>query len=184
MKTIAAVLTKEITISKSVERALIIMLFSFLTFAGAMIRIPLPFTPVPLTLQTLVLFMAVYYLSPKELGLSQAIYIAAGLIGAPVFAAGISGMIALAGPTAGYLAGFIAAGMAMAAIKSKIKAGYFTMAMIFALGAVIYLSLGTAHLWLVYHMPLKQAFIAGFLPFVIGDTVKILIASAFFKKQF
>ena len=182
MQTLASVLTKEIAISKSAERALIVALFSFLTFAGAMIRIPLPFTPVPITLQTLVLFMAVYYLNPKELGLSQVIYIAAGLIGAPVFAAGISGMLALAGPTAGYLAGFIASGMAMAAIKSRIKPDYFKMAMVFAIGALIYLTLGTAHLWLFYHMPLKQAIFAGFLPFIVGDTIKILIASAFFKR--
>jgi len=182
MQTLTAVLTKEIAINKSAERALIVMFFSFLTFAGAMIRIPLPFTPVPLTMQTFVLFMAVYYLNPKELGLSQAIYILAGLVGAPVFAAGVTGMLALVGPTAGYLLGFIAAGFVMAAIKSKIKPDYLKMTLVFAFGALIYLSLGTAHLWLVYHMPLKQAIFAGFLPFIAGDTIKILIASAFFKR--
>jgi biotin transport system substrate-specific component len=182
MQTFTAVLTKEIAISKSAERALIVMLFSFLTFAGAMIRIPLPFTPVPLTMQTFVLFMAVYYLNPKELGLSQAIYILAGLVGAPVFAAGVAGMLALVGPTAGYLVGFIVAGVLMSVIKSKIKPDYFKMSLVFALGALIYLSLGTAHLWLVYHMTLKQAIFAGFLPFIAGDTAKILVASAFFKR--
>jgi biotin transport system substrate-specific component len=181
MKSIAAILTREIELSKSVKSALMIGLFSFLTFAAAMIRIPLPFTPVPITLQTFVLFMAVYYLNPKELGLSQVIYIIAGLVGAPVFAAGAAGMLALVGPTAGYLIGFIVAGVLMAAIKSKINVTPFKMAGIFALGMVIYLSLGTAHLWLVYHMTLKQALLAGFVPFVIGDALKIIVAAGLFK---
>jgi biotin transport system substrate-specific component len=181
MKTFAAILTREITISKSAESALKIVLFSFLTFAAAMIRIPLPFTPVPITMQTFVLFMAVYYLNPKELGLSQVIYILAGLVGAPVFAAGLTGMLALVGPTAGYLLGFIVAGVVMAAIKGSIKATPIKMAGIFALGMMIYLSLGTAHLWLVYHMALPQALMAGFVPFVPGDVIKLVVAAGFFK---
>jgi biotin transport system substrate-specific component len=182
MKTFTAILTREIAISKNAERALIVMLFSFLTFAGAMIRIPLPFTPVPITLQTLVLFMAVYYLKPKELGLSQAIYIIAGLIGAPVFAAGITGMLALVGPTAGYLIGFIAAGVVMSVVKSQVKENYFIMAVIFTMGIGIVYTLGAAHLVIVYKMSITQAVFAGVLPFIAGDIVKILIASAFFKR--
>ncbi len=181
MRSIAAVLTREIELNKSVKSALMIGLFSFLTFAAAMIRIPLPFTPVPITLQTFVLFIAVYYLNPKELGLSQAIYIIAGLVGAPVFAAGIAGMLALVGPTAGYLMGFIAAGVLMSVIKSNIKVTPIKMAGVFALGMLIYLSLGTAHLWLVYHMPLRQAVLAGFVPFIIGDALKILTAAGLYK---
>lgn len=181
MKALEAIFTQEIEINKTAERALMVGLFSFLTFAAAMIRIQLPFTPVPFTMQTFVLFMAVYYLDPKELGLSQAIYIITGLIGAPVFAAGISGMLALTGPTAGYLLGFIVAGVVMSALKSKIKANPVKMAGIFAAGALIYLSLGTAHLWVVYHMTFAQAVFSGFLPFIAGDTVKIIVASGFFK---
>jgi len=182
MSTLTAVLTRPIAINKSAERALIVALFSFLTFAGAMIRIQLPFTPVPITLQTLVLFMAVYFLDPKELGLSQLIYIAAGLIGTPVFAAGVAGMLALVGPTAGYLIGFIAAGIVMPLIKSKVKANYFIMAGIFTLGTLIVYTLGAAHLVLVYKMSIPQAVLAGMLPFVAGDAVKIAIASAFYKR--
>jgi biotin transport system substrate-specific component len=102
-------------------------------------------------------------------------------VGAPVFAAGIAGMLALVGPTAGYLMGFIAAGVLMSVIKSKISVTPVKMAGIFALGMLIYLSLGTAHLWLVYHMPLQQAFMAGFVPFIPGDALKIVIAAGFFK---
>lgn len=182
MNTLTAVLTRPIAINKTVERALIVLLFSFLTFAGAMIRIPLPFTPVPITMQTLVLFMAVYYLDPKELGLSQIIYIAAGLVGAPVFAAGVAGMLALVGPTAGYLLGFIAAGIVMPLIKSKVKASYLMMAGIFTLGTLIVYALGSAHLVLVYKMSIPHAVIAGILPFIAGDVIKIAIASAFFKR--
>ena len=179
---ITEVLRKEIAVSKPVERLLFIVFFAFLTFASAMIRIPLGFTPVPLTLQTLVVFFAVYYVRPGETGISQSIYVFAGMIGAPVFAAGLAGGLAFVGPTAGYLAGFIVAGVLMSAVINKISKLTFVKALaVFAAGGVLILALGTIHLHLVYKMPLAAAIAAGFMPFMAVETAKALIAASFFK---
>jgi len=182
MKTLVNALKTEMAMLAPALSALKIAFFAFLTFAAALIRIPLPMTPVPLTLQTLVLFIAVYHLNPRELGLSQLLYITVGLVGAPVFAAGVTGMLALVGPTAGYLAGFIVAGVVMAILKSKIKPGYISMAAVFTTGMIIIYALGAAHLVIAYKMNIAQAFIAGVAPFAAADAVKIAAAAAFAKK--
>jgi len=74
---------------------------------AAHIRIPLPFSPVPITLQTGVVLVAGATLGIAGGGSSQMLYLAVGLLGAPVFAA--SG--GLGGPTIGYLLGFVPAAM-------------------------------------------------------------------------
>jgi biotin transport system substrate-specific component len=181
-ETIAKSLKKEIVIPEVFKSVLMVMLFSYLTFAAAMIKIYIPGTPVPFTMQTFVLFMAVYYLSARENGISQLIYVAAGMFGAPVFAAGLTGALILMGPTAGYLAGFIISGILMSHIMRKAgKLTYIKAALIFALGGFIILALGTLHLYFTYRMPLDKAITSGFLPFVAGDFIKILAAAGFYK---
>ncbi|HDQ25643.1 MAG TPA: biotin transporter BioY [bacterium] len=156
--------------------------FAALTFLGSLVRVYLPFTPVPVTLQTLFVFLSVYYLRPGHAGLSQSLYIFAGLIGAPVFAAGITGALILVGPTAGYLAGFIVAAVVMAFLYGKAgKMSVLKAAVIFTAGTVIIYSLGILNLVLVYKLSPVQAFTAGALPFIPGDVLKIAAAAAFCK---
>lgn len=182
MKSIATVLNKEIIIPKAAENTATILFFSFVMFASSLVRIHTPLSPVPFTLQTFALYMAVYYLSAKKMGISQSIYILAGIIGAPVFAAGLTGAMALVGPTAGYLAGFIAAGTVMCLIKPSMeKFGFFGMAAVFSAGAFIIYLFGTMHLAFFYGMGIKQAFAAGVVPFMAAEAVKIT-AAAMFKK--
>lgn len=83
-------------------------LFTALTAAGAMLSLPLPFTPVPLTLATLASMLAGAFLGSKYGSLSQLIYILLGAIGVPVFHNFTAGLGILAGPTGGYLLGYIA----------------------------------------------------------------------------
>jgi len=181
-ETIAKALKKEIVIPEALKSVIMVMLFSYFTFAAAMIKIYIPGNPVPFTMQTFVLFMAVYYLSAKENGISQLIYVAAGMFGAPVFAAGLTGALILMGPTAGYLAGFIISGILMSYIMRKTgKLTYIKAALIFVIGGFIILALGTIHLYLIYKMPFDKAIVLGFLPFVASDFVKILAAAGFYK---
>lgn len=174
-------LTKEITISRTTERILLVSLFAALTFAAALIKIYTPVSPVPFTLQTFVLFMAVYYLSAKENGISQASYILTGMIGAPVFAAGIAGALILVGPTAGYLMGFIVSAFMMSFLMSKAgKLDYVKAALIFTAGSFVILALGTAHMILAYKMNPMAAIAAGFLPFIPAEALKIAAAAGFY----
>lgn len=181
MKTIAAILKKEIAIPTGLVTPLIIALFSFLTFAAAMIKIYTPLSPVPFTMQTFVLFMSIYYLNGRQAGLSQAVYIMAGLIGAPVFASGAAGMLSLVAPTAGYLIGFVVAAVLMGFAASKIKLNYFSAFALFTAGSAILLALGTAHLYFFYKMGLREAFTAGFAPFIAVEIAKAAAAAGFYK---
>lgn len=177
MNYLISILTKEIVINKEIENITKILLFSFLTFLGSLVKIYLPYTPVPVTLQTFFLFVSVYYLNPKEIGISQSIYILAGLIGLPVFAVGLTGMIALIGPTAGYLLGFIIAGIIMAVLKERTKITFLKIFFIFFLGIMIVYLFGIAHLCFIYKTNIITAIKIGIIPFLAGDMIKISIAS-------
>lgn len=177
MNHLISILTKEIVINKEIENITKILLFSFLTFLGSLVKIYLPYTPVPVTLQTFFLFVSVYYLNPKEIGISQSIYILAGLIGLPVFAVGLTGMIALIGPTAGYLLGFIIAGIIMAVLKERTKITFLKIFFIFFLGIMIVYLFGIAHLCFIYKTNIITAIKIGIIPFLAGDMIKISIAS-------
>src|SRR5579864_2125911 len=77
--------------------------FSLLTAVLAQIRIPLPFTPVPLTGQTFAVLLAGAALGSRRGFLSQALYLAEGAAGLPVFAGAVGSLAHLFGPTGGYL---------------------------------------------------------------------------------
>jgi len=137
--------------------------------------IPLP--PVPITLQTFFLYLAAALLGGRLGALSQVVYLLIGIIGLPVFAGGKAGMGVLLGPTGGYLIGFVAGAYLIGRlVELKRDPGpvWFGCAMI-AGTAVIYL-LGVIQLMLVASFSMKQAITAGVLPFLIGDTLKIVIA--------
>jgi biotin transport system substrate-specific component len=181
----------------------LITLFAALTALGARVTIPLPFTPVPVTLQVLFPLLAGLLLGSKRGALSQAQYVAAGLAGLPVFAKGGSGPAYLFGSTGGYLLGFIAAAFAvgelaaMARRNSTVRPStkgfgtlcYSTQGATFlaSLGgvAVIYLC---GALWLAAwlgvagHLApkacLNQAWKLGVLPFIAVDVAKALAVAA------
>ncbi|HMQ16204.1 MAG TPA: biotin transporter BioY, partial [Phycisphaerae bacterium] len=83
--------------------------FALLTAVGAWIRLPLPDTPVPVTLQTLIVVLAGVTLGPRLATLSMLFYLLLGAVGYHVFAAGDWGLQTLLGATGGYLVGFVLA---------------------------------------------------------------------------
>src|SRR3989339_1369533 len=84
-------------------------LFAALTAAVSPIKIPLGFTPVPITLQTLMVLLSGAMLGPYYGALAMILYILVGALGLPVFAGGGSGIGALLGPTGGYLISYFIA---------------------------------------------------------------------------
>ncbi len=161
----------------------LITLFAALTALGARVVIPLPFTPVPVTLQVLFPLLAGLLLGSKRGALSQAEYLAAGLAGLPVFAKGGAGLAYLFGPTGGYLLGFVVAAFVVGELATKMRASTKTATFLASLGgvAVIYLC---GALWLaawlrmVNHLApsscLIQAWKLGVLPFIAVDVAKAL----------
>src|SRR3989344_6465707 len=94
-------------------------LFAALTGAVAWFKIPLPFTPVPITLQTLMVLLSGAMLGPYYGTLSMIIYLILGVIGLPVFAGGSSGVAALFGPTGGYLFSYPVAAFVVGLFAAK-----------------------------------------------------------------
>ncbi|MEI8350147.1 MAG: biotin transporter BioY [Candidatus Omnitrophota bacterium] len=153
----------------------LIFMFTFLMAASAYVRIPLFFTPVPLTLQTLVLFLSIIFLKNKSV-FSQVLYILCGVAGLPIFTNAGGGLAYLLGPTGGYLIGFFIVALIfphfLRANKSWVSNFVF-----FLLAGVVYFSIGAMWLVWLHHFSPQTAFSAGVLPFVVGDTLKALVAA-------
>ncbi len=127
-------------------------------------HIKVPFWPVPMSLQTMAA-MGIGGLFGAELGVAAMLaYLAEGAMGLPVFASGIGAGV-LVGPTAGYLAGMIAAAWLVGSARTHWMRG----AAIVAGSAVIY-TLGA--LWLSTFVGLPKAWAVGVLPFLVGDAAK------------
>jgi biotin transport system substrate-specific component len=155
---------------------LVILSGSWLIALAAQLSIPLPFSPVPITAQTFAVLL-VGAVAGRRLGsLSVAAYLAQGLAGLPVFAGGTSGLGRLLGPTGGYLLGFLAAAYLVGSLAEQgwtRRVGGTLLAML-AGNLVIYLC-GLPYLALF--VGVEKALVAGFYPFLVGDVIKILLAT-------
>jgi len=141
----------------------------------AQVKVFLPFSPVPITGQTFAVLMLGALLGSRRGALSALLYIIAGIAGLPVFAAG-AGLTALAGPTGGYLLGFVFAAYLTGKLAEKgwdRRVGTTILAMV--LGNIVIHTFGV--LWLSFLIGLRQAIIVGSYPFIIGDVLKIILAA-------
>lgn len=163
---------------KTKTRSLIhVALFAALTSVLAQISIPLGFTPIPVSLGTLGGLLAVSLLPPLEAILSQVVYLALGLAGVPVFA-NFTATAKLAGPTGGYLVGYIfmAAGAALLIRLGGRKWYVEIPAMI--LGVLLCYTFGTLWFMKLTGNALLESLAMCVIPFLLGDAIKI--ATAFF----
>ena len=151
-------------------------MFGAMTAIGAYIIIPLP--PVPITLQTFVMYLAASLLGGRLGALSQTVYILLGVIGLPVFAGGKAGLGVLIGPTGGYLMGFIIGAYIIGRmLESRKHSGYVWIALSLIAATVVIYICGVAQLSVVAQLSLKKAITVGVLPFLIGDAIKIAAAT-------
>jgi biotin transport system substrate-specific component len=118
-------------------------------------------------------------LGPSLGALSQVIYILLGGIGLPVFAGGKAGFGTLLGPTGGYLFGFIAASLTIGKFSDlRTQPSARRIAASFVLGTAIIYSFGVAQLSQWMNGDIQHALVVGVLPFIVGDALKIAIATA------
>ncbi len=158
------------------RQLILIGLFAGLTAIGALLTIPLPFSPVPVTLQIFFTLLAGVILGSRGGALSQIIYLLLGGIGLPVFAGGNAGFQFLVGPTAGYLWGFVMAAYVVGLItekKSTLQMDLIAM----VTGLILIYLFGTLILYWVLDITLTKALAMGVIPFLIGDVIKVLIAA-------
>src|SRR5687767_7298003 len=151
--------------------------FTIALAAAAQVAIPLPGTPVPFTLQPLLVVLAGFWLGPVAGAASMTLYLLAGAVGLPVFApVGAPGVARLLGPTGGYLLAYPVAA-AVAGALSRGGASYVTRALAALAGmAVLYLG-GLAQLAVITGS-IGTAALLGVAPFAGLDVVKALLAAA------
>ncbi len=139
-------------------------------------KVQIPFWPVPMTLHTLAIFFLAAALGPRLGFAAMAAYLAAGAMGLPVFsnspARGI-GLAYLAGPTGGYLAGYLVSTLVVGWLSRNRGWVTQTFAMLAGLGVVYAFGL----LWLAAFVPVSGLIAAGLTPFILGDLVKIVLAT-------
>lgn len=140
------------------------------------LSIPLPFSPVPISLTNLAVYFSIYVLGMKKGSISYVIYMLIGLVGIPVFSSFTGGPGKLLGPTGGYLIGFlfmaVICGFFIDKWPDKRYMGFLGM----VIGTLVCYLFGTV--WLAYQAELSfsAALTAGVIPFIPGDIIKMLIA--------
>jgi biotin transport system substrate-specific component len=166
------------------RRSLSIGIATLIVALSAQVMVPVPFSPVPMTLQPLAV-LAVGGLLGWSAGVAALLlYLALGAMGLPVFAGGGSGLPHLLGPTGGYLLAFpVAAGVTGALVAGVLErregvsaAGLLRVLLACALGMAIIHVGGVAQLALLGGNP-AAAFRMGFVPFLTGDLVKVGLAA-------
>lgn len=162
------------SVSKKANQILLILSASWLIAISAQFSINLPFSPVPITGQTLIILLIGALLGKNRGTAAVGLYLAQGAAGLPVFAGGKSGLITLFGPTGGYLIGFAAAAYVVG-ILMELRYGNSLLYMGFSLlvGNLIIYSFGL--FWLAKFVGESQALQLGLLPFLAGDLLKILL---------
>lgn len=160
----------------TVYQLALIGLMTAITCILGPLSIPIPFSPVPISFTNLAIYLTAFLLGYKKGTISYLIYLLLGLVGLPIFSNFQGGPGKLFGPTGGYLIGFIL----MAFIGGFFIERFHGHISMYILGLVLataaaYL-LGTA--WLAYQMNLTfyQALMAGVIPYLLGDGIKIAIA--------
>lgn len=161
--------------SKTANLTMVGLMTAVLCILGPL-SLVIPISPVPISLTNLAIYLAVILLGMKRGTLVTLVYLFIGFVGVPVFSAFTGGPGKLIGPTGGYLIGFIflalIAGYAVDRFPGKISWAVLGM----VLGTLVLYALGTA--WLAYSagMTFTQALLAGVIPFIIGDAIKIGLA--------
>lgn len=166
----------------AIHRLVWIALMAALTGVGAIISIPvLPFSPVPVSLQTLFVVLAGLILGPRGGAFAMALYLAAGLIGLPVFTGGKAGLAAFLGPTGGFLLGFVPAAM-ISGLAGGVPVKPLGVIVLFCgLGTAIVLLLGALQLSAVMGISFTKALAFGVTPFLPGAVAKSLAAAAIYR---
>ncbi|MDR2738923.1 MAG: biotin transporter BioY [Treponema sp.] len=165
---------------KTIGRITLIALFAALIAAGTFVSIPLPFSPVPAVLQNLFTVLAGLCLGPVCGSLAVLLYLLAGALGAPVFAGATGGFTRFLGPTGGYLLGYLLTALVSGLIagrpRSEKPVPFRRLIPAVVLGLLSQYIPGL--FWLKQYTNLSwiEVFIAGALPFFLGDALKGIAA--------
>lgn len=163
--------------SLAVRRVLAVAGLILATALSAWISVPVPGTPVPITLQTFVVLAGAGLLGGRLSTLAQTAYLVLGGIGLPWFAAGAWGAPVFFGATGGYLVGFVLASWVVGRALSPGHPGAGRVLAALALGEVLILACGVSWLAQALKVSWLQACVLGALPYLPGDLAKLAAAA-------
>jgi biotin transport system substrate-specific component len=177
--TLVDVLVPADQIRRRAIRAGAVLFVTALTAAAAQVSVPLPFTAVPFTFQPMVVLLGGLALGSRLAMTSQILYLIAGIVGLPVFAASVTlppGALRLIGPTGGYLLSYpIAAFLVGYLAERGFDRRYLTSVLAMAAGLLVVYVCGAG--WLAPGAGLQAALAAGVYPFLAADLLKVAAAA-------
>ena len=158
----------------STRKLVLIALMTAITCIFAPMAIPIPVSPVPISLTNLVIMISIYVLGFKDATISYIVYLL--LVGLPVFSGFTGGLGKLAGPTGGYLIGFIFLALIAGLFVDKFPKNRILAVVGMLIGMAITYIFGTEWLAIQLKMSFVAALSVGVIPYLAGDAVKIIIA--------
>ncbi|WP_195984983.1 biotin transporter BioY [Clostridium sp. D33t1_170424_F3] len=149
----------------------------FVALTAVLSQIAIPVQPVPINLATLSVMLAGGVLGAKNGAVSQAVYVLMGAIGLPVFSSFSGGIGIVAGPTGGYIIGYIAAAWLIGLLAGRCGGKVWQLALVMTAGELLCYLLGTAWFMIFTGTGLLESLLLCVVPFLLGDAAKIVVAS-------
>ena len=167
-------------VTAALTNTAVVLAFATTIFIAGQIRIPLPFTPVPITLQTFAVYLGAAWLGAGRGVAGPLVFAAVAAAGLPVrsgFQAGLTG------PTAGYILGWMLAAFLIGRLLGGKEASTARVVATMVGGSALVYTCGLLHFTLLLEVPFQQALWMGFLPFLPGDALKIAAATVAYKSR-
>lgn len=178
MTTATPTLAWQVTPRTRIGTATAVVAIALLTAVAAQVRVPLPFTPVPITGSTFAVVLGGAALGMRAGAASQLLYLALGAVGLPVFTEASGGWQVFLGATGGYLVGFLlAAALVGWLAEQRYDRRFVTAVWLFALGNLVIYAVGVPWLMAVTGFGPGEAIAKGVVPFLAGDLLKIAAAA-------
>ena len=159
------------------KQMVLIALMTAVTCVLGPLSIPLPFSPVPISLTNFAIFLAIFVLGMKNGTISFIIYLLLGAVGVPVFSSFRGGFQVLAGPTGGYLIGFIFLALIMGFALDHFDRKLVPTIIGMIIGMAVCYAFGTVWLTKLLSLSFKEGLMMGVIPYLAGDAAKIIIAT-------
>ena len=159
------------------KQMVLIALMTSVTCVLGPLSIPLPFSPVPISLTNFAIFLAIFILGMKNGTISFIIYLLLGAVGVPVFSSFRGGLQVLAGPTGGYLIGFIFLALIMGFALDHFDRKLVPTIIGMIIGMAVCYAFGTVWLAKLLSLSFKEGLMMGVIPYLPGDAAKIIIAA-------
>jgi biotin transport system substrate-specific component len=164
-------------------QVLLVVSGSLLVALAARISLPLPFTPVPLTLSNFAVLLVGLLLGRRAGFAALGLYLAEGAAGLPVFAMGTGVVAWLLGPTGGYLMAYPVVAYLAGWLAERDRSSFTRAALAATAAEVLLFAAGVSWLMLLFHAPLARAVQFGLYPFFFAEVMKVLLAAGIASRR-